>query len=255
MGSVTGSLASQQLESYRLSSSYQNSKSPVSISGDFEQSLRDQSIQYGGDVSYRGMEDRLRLSGGIRGSQTGLETISGSGEYDFQNTGLSIGGGVNHNVRDQSYEYDAFARYNGLNDTLSAEASIAGNNDRLRQLSLSSTYRPNEQDFYSVQYDHHFDSKRHNLDMTAQKRLNDFSIRGRQVFTYGPSNGLSASSELLGAYHIDNDLSLIGGAEYRHDQMGERVLPKAGVQYKDVPIVITYDPEMEAASVGIVLKF
>ena len=56
---------------------------------------------------------------------------------------------------------------------------------------------------------------------------------------------------------MSNDLALIGGADIKHDfQNGTTtMLPKAGIQYKDVPIVLSYDPATKSTSVGITLKF
>jgi hypothetical protein len=61
----------------------------------------------------------------------------------------------------------------------------------------------------------------------------------------------------MGAYHIGNDLSLIGGADVGQNfNSGETsIKAKAGIQYKDVPIVLSYDPQTKATSVGITLRF
>ena len=61
----------------------------------------------------------------------------------------------------------------------------------------------------------------------------------------------------MAAYHMNNDLSLIGGADIKHDfgTGNTSMLPKAGIQYKDVPIVLTYDPQTKATSVGITQSF
>ena len=54
---------------------------------------------------------------------------------------------------------------------------------------------------------------------------------------------------------MGDKLSVIGGAEYVHDQHGGRMLPKIGVEYKDVPITITIDSEAKSAQVGFSFKF
>ena len=91
----------------------------------------------------------------------------------------------------------------------------------------------------------------------AQRRMGDFSVRGHQQFNYSDQEGLQSNTELMGAYHMNNDLSLIGGADIKYDgQSGDvSYLPKAGIQYKDVPITLSFDPKTNAASVGITLKF
>ena len=93
--------------------------------------------------------------------------------------------------------------------------------------------------------------------MVAQERMGDFSLRGHQQFKYSEQTQLQSNTELMAAYHMNNDLSLIGGADIKHDfgTGNTSMLPKAGIQYKDVPIVLTYDPQTKATSVGITLKF
>ena len=87
--------------------------------------------------------------------------------------------------------------------------------------------------------------------------MGDFSLRGHQQFKYNEQDQLKSNTELMARYHMGTDLSLIGGADIKHDfQTGQTVmLPKAGIQYKDVPIVLSYDPQTKATSVGITLKF
>ena len=118
-------------------------------------------------------------------------------------------------------------------------------------------YSPTDSDYYSASFQSNLLQNQHSLDFSAQKQItDDLTLRGTQGFDYNSDSGLSSNTELLGAYKLNNDLSLIGGAEYDYNQQnGGNILPKIGVQYKDVPTVITFDPERKSISVGITLKF
>ena len=53
------------------------------------------------------------------------------------------------------------------------------------------------------------------------------------------------NTEVMAAYHMGTDLSLIGGADIKHDfQTGQTVMaPKAIIQYKDVPVYCPMIPK------------
>lgn len=169
---------------------------------------------------------------------------------DFKHTG---------DLRYDSSSKDLFAKYTGEKEQLVYYTSLSANvgSDSLDQFAMGASYTPNKGDVYSTDYKYNFGDQSHQLDMLAQKRLGDFSVRGHQTFQYSEKDRLQSNTELMAAYHMGNDLSLIGGADVKHNfQNGNTVmLPKAGIQYKDVPIVLSYDPQTKATSVGITLKF
>jgi len=172
-------------------------------------------------------------------------------EYgDFKHTG-----DLNYNSSSQ----DLFAKYTGEKESLIYYASLSGNtkSESLNQFKTGAKYTPGKGDVYSADYQYNFGSQSHQLDMVAQERMGDFSLRGHQQFKYSEQTNLQSNTELMAAYHMSNDLSLIGGADVKHDfgTGNTNVLPKAGIQYKDVPIVLSYDPQTKATSVGITLKF
>jgi hypothetical protein len=151
------------------------------------------------------------------------------------------------------------AKYSGQSEKFLYQASLDGNVDSraLGTLQASAQYTPQKGDVYSAKYRHNLDTDARQLNLLAQKRMGNFSLRGHQQLNYDDKDGLRSNTELMGAYHMNNDLSLIGGADVRYDdRSGETAfLPKAGIQYKDVPITLSFDPRTNATSVGITLKF
>lgn len=190
--------------------------------------------------------------------------IHGKDPYDIPNMEVQIKtkqGDFTHTgqVKFDTNTDNLTALYSGKSEKMLYQASLRGNTsgDGLLDTHLGAKYTPKKGDVYSADYRYNFQNDDHNLDLLAQKRMGDFSLRGHQKFSYGKEQGLQSNTELLAAYHMGTDLSLIGGADVKHDfQNGETVmLPKAGIQYKDVPITLSFDPRTNAASVGITLKF
>ena len=60
---------------------------------------------------------------------------------------------------------------------------------------------------------------------------------------------MTSSTELLGVYAVNDDYSIIGGASTTAVDVRGTFIP-AGIQYKDVPIVIEYNPEHKSVGVG-----
>lgn len=201
-----------------------------------------------------GLGDKTNLSGKATGTE--LDKIPDwnvqvSTEHgDFKHTG---------DLRYSSSSKDLFAKYTGQKESLVYYASLSGNvkSDSLNQFKAGARYTPDKGDVYSADYQYNFANQSHQLDMVAQERMGDFSLRGHQQFKYNEQDQLKSNTELMAAYHMGTDLSLIGGADIKHDfQTGQTVMaPKAGIQYKDVPIVLSYDPQTKSTSVGITLKF
>lgn len=213
----------QGIKAYGLSGFYQlndDTSFSGSISGNKEQSVPNMELQVKtktGDITHTG---ELKYSGS-ENTLTGL--YSGSSER--------------------------------LNYGLMLETDLEGN--QLSKVGGNVKYDPEGSDYYSASYQTDLLKKEHSLDLSMQKQVtDDLTLRGTQGFDYNQNDGLSSNTEVLGAYKLNNDLSLIGGAEYNYNQQnGGNILPKIGVQYKDIPTVITFDPEKKSVSIGLTLKF
>jgi len=190
--------------------------------------------------------------------------VHGKDPYDIPNMELQIKSTQGDFTHKGQLNFDTntdnlLAKYSGQSEQLLYQYSIRGNTEsgNLLDTHAGVRYTPNEGDVYSADYRYNFQEDSHQFDTMAQRRMGDFSVRGHQQFNYSDQEGLQSNTELMGAYHMNNDLSLIGGADIKYDgQSGDvSYLPKAGIQYKDVPITLSFDPKTNAASVGITLKF
>ena len=84
----------------------------------------------------------------------------------------------------------------------------------------------------------------------------DIRWRGIQKLRMDP-NGFDSSTEILGAKALGDDISLIGGGRYDYNGRQGRgtFIPEVGIQYKEIPIVIEYNPEQKSVGVRMTLKF
>ena len=277
-GSVNlGSLRNIALGASQIGISYKREdvRAGISIS-------RAEDGKLGGEVSGRIGDDKQYLQGKVGLSEEGITAFEIGGAIGLGNntnlSGKATGtdptkipdwnvqitseyGDFKHtgDLKYSSSSQDLFAKYTGEKESLIYYASLSGNakSESLNQFKTGAKYTPGKGDVYSADYQYNFGNQSHQLDMVAQERMGDFSIRGHQQFKYSEQTDLQSNTELMAAYHMSNDLSLIGGADIKHNfQNGSTsVLPKAGIQYKDVPIVLSYDPQTKATSVGITLKF
>jgi hypothetical protein len=190
--------------------------------------------------------------------------VHGKDPYDIPNMELQIKSKQGDFTHTGQLKFDTntenlVAKYSGKSEKLLYQSSIRGNTESgsLLDAHAGVRYTPDAGDVYSADYKYNFQDESHQLNMMAQERMGNFSVRGQQQFNYSDQQGLQSNTELMGAYHMNNDLSLIGGADIKYDgQSGDvSYLPKAGIQYKDVPITLSFDPKTNAASIGITLKF
>ena len=190
-------------------------------------------------------------------------SLGGNSDQDTPNIDLQVKtkrGDITHTgqLKYSGSENTLTGLYSGnserLNYGLMLEGDTEGN--QLSKVGGNVNYDPEGSDYYSASFQSDLLNDTHSLDLSAQTRFSDLSIRGTQGFDYNQDSGLSSSTEVLGAYHMNNDLALIGGAQYDYNsQDGGNILPKIGVQYKNIPAVITYDPKNKSVSIGLTLKF
>lgn len=277
-GSVDlGSIRNIALGASKMGISYKREdvRAGISIS-------RAQDGKLGGEVSGKLGDDKQYLQGKVALNEEGITAFEIGGALGLgNNTNLSAKatgtdptkipdwnvqvttdyGDFKHtgDLKYNSSTQDLFAKYTGEKESLVYYASLSGNakSDSFSQFKTGAKYTPGKGDVYSADYQYNFDNQAHQLDMVAQERMGDFSLRGHQQFKYSEKDNLQSNTELMAAYHMSSDLSLIGGADIKHDfgSGNTSMLPKAGIQYKDVPIVLSYDPQTKATSVGITLKF
>ena len=197
--------------------------------------------------------DNTRLTGGI-GSQNGTDINRINLGISTKSGETTFSGNLNYDPITGTLQ----AKYDqARSDGLKLGASLSGNTQQgeFNSFGAYMGYQPKGQfDSVMSRYNYNVEQDAHNLSVTGQKEMGDFKLRGSQNFGYSDNN-VTSSTNLMSAYEVNDRFSVIGGAEYRHDQQGGRVLPKIGVQYDDVPVIVTYDPANESVSVGISLKF
>ncbi|MBM74072.1 MAG: hypothetical protein CMK59_01620 [Proteobacteria bacterium] len=115
---------------------------------------------------------------------------------------------------------------------------------------------PNSFSSFLAEYRYDLGSRTHKFDATIEKELMNIKWRAIEKLRVSPEE-MTSSTELLGAYAINNDYSIIGGGRFDYSGRQGRgtFIPEVGIQYKDVPIVIEYNPEQKSVGVGIKLKF
>lgn len=239
-----------------------------------------------GTISEKYGTDTRNIKGSVTIGQDGIQAYGLEGLYSF-NDKTSIQGSVSGSTLEKppkmslqlktkqgdfthtgQLQYNAGtgvldASYSGASDQLKYALGMGGNTQtgQFTNMHAGMEYSPQKGDVYSAKYDNKFGANSEfmggdqRLQLMAQKRFGDLSLRGSQQFDYSRDKGLRSNSEILGAYHMNNDLSLIGGAGYNYDGKESSVIPKVGVQYKDVPVVLQYDTNKREMSVGVVLKF
>ena len=109
---------------------------------------------------------------------------------------------------------------------------------------------------FLMEYRYNLGDRAHHFDVTVEKELMDIRWRAIEKIRKDPNN-FTSSTELLGAIAISDNYSLIGGARYDYSGRDGRgtVIPEVGIQYKDVPIIIEYNPEQESVGVRVGIRF
>lgn len=114
-----------------------------------------------------------------------------------------------------------------------------------------------------LKYDAEWDSKnpglKHALDLTAEDVLLGVETRlsGKVKWDGQGKSGLDLN--LMGAKPVGGDWRAIGGVGYKGEDQGQGfkggMYLQAGVQYKDVPLVLTFDPGEKKVMLGITIPF
>lgn len=92
--------------------------------------------------------------------------------------------------------------------------------------------------------------------LLVEQQLGAVYLRWKSQVTAG-DNGRSLTSELQGAKPIGGDTSFIAGVKYDKDLLTGKnsFSPQVGVQYKNVPVILTYNPEQKSVMIGITIPF
>ncbi|MAY81426.1 MAG: hypothetical protein CL930_11655 [Deltaproteobacteria bacterium] len=96
----------------------------------------------------------------------------------------------------------------------------------------------------------------HTVDMMLEKKLGPVYTRLQQRVNYAANVGVGYETTAQGAYYLNDDIAVIGGAQYKGGAgVDDSIAPQLGIQIKGVPLIVTHDPSNDTTTVGITLKF
>lgn len=268
-----GSLRAVALEKIKARLEYQSGPllAAIQVEGGQDQAVSgDLSARYGTDAQHVRGTVKVNEGGieawGVHGLTPITETtgiggsVTGSGstvnavkaDVTHKNGTLSLGTGVTW----QPTDGHLVLRGNVSEMFGQTRVNAAGSVDRdgLATASLGATYTGDDRTLRGSA-DYNRDAGTTGLDLSWDERLgDDWTTRVRQQVDHGP-NGMAYETTGLAAYEASEGLKFFGGASYRHDHLGGRMIPEVGAQIDDVPISIRYDTETKGVSIGVSLSF
>jgi len=229
-----------------------------------------------GSVGYDSASKEARLA--LSGEQQlgGGSSVHGSLGYDKQN-GASAGlGGTLQTPGDLKIQLDALLRQQG-SSTVSgsiekgdwhakASAGFSLSDAKLTELAVQFGFQSKDKfEAFLVDYKRSYadGAPTDELGVMVETALGQLQLRGTSNTTFKGGDLRGNVTEVLGAYPVGKDLSIIAGGKYGYEDKGMPGLSdrdrggwiEAGVQFKKVPIVVGYRPQDHAVSIGITIPF
>lgn len=97
------------------------------------------------------------------------------------------------------------------------------------------------------------------FDLLAEYALGNIAGRIKSGATWDAKGDAKVHAGVLGGYRLNDDLALLGGGGYKgEDKDGQYTgggYLEVGVQYKNVPLTLTYTPDDDRVMVGITIPF
>jgi len=131
-----------------------------------------------------------------------------------------------------------------------------GSNETLQVGAYFGFRNPEEFETYMVKYTFaDSGSASQNFDLMLEKKLGPVYTRIQQQFN-SSIGGSDWTTTAQGAYFINDNVALIGGAQYKGSSTGDSSLaPQLGAQIYGIPLVVTHDFENDATTIGVTFKF
>ena len=99
------------------------------------------------------------------------------------------------------------------------------------------------------------DETTHELDILIEEKFGPIYTRLQQHVAHSAS-GMQFQTTAQGAYFLNEDIALIGGAQYNQNDMGSgSISPQLGAQIYGVPLVVTHDMDTNTTTLGITFRF
>ena len=141
--------------------------------------------------------------------------------------------------------------------TAGADTKIQwGNTDYLEAGAYFGFRNPDEFQTYMTRYRFKSgDETTHELDILIEEKFGPIYTRLQQHVAHSAS-GMQFQTTAQGAYFLNEDIALIGGAQYNQNDMGSgSISPQLGAQIYGVPLVVTHDMDTNTTTLGITFRF
>ena len=131
-----------------------------------------------------------------------------------------------------------------------------GNTDYLEAGAYFGFRNPDEFQTYMTRYRFKSgDETTHELDILIEEKFGPVYTRLQQQVAHS-AGGMRFQTTAQGAYFLNEDIALIGGAQYNQNEMGEgSFAPQLGAQIYGVPLVVTHDMDTNTTTLGITMRF
>ena len=141
--------------------------------------------------------------------------------------------------------------------TTGADTKIQwGNTDYLEAGAYFGFRNPDEFQTYMTRYRFKSgDETTHELDILIEEKFGPIYTRLQQHVAHS-TNGMQFQTTAQGAYFLNENIALIGGAQYNQNEMGSgSISPQLGAQIYGIPLVVTHDMESKTMMLGITIPF
>ena len=211
---------------------YQNSKIGNSGLGVHGEATTGQNAGY----SLGGTYDKDKFKGALDLSmQSGVSNLSGSAQY---NDGKGTTAGMDFRANLTAGRFDHFGMQYGWKDPT-----------EFRSFMLK----------YSADWDEKNPGYKHQFDMMGETVLAGVETRFTGKAGFDGAGNTNFDANVMGAKKLNTDWRALGGVGYKGgEQNGQYkggMYLQAGVQYKDVPITVTFDPGEKKVMLGITIPF
>lgn len=222
-----------------------------------------------------GMDGSGSVSAGME-HKDGKNSFSAGWEHLTKSNGYQLSEedkiklGLKYSRQDLSAQLDAAASTSGvgsakgsvkkdLGDGWSAGGDIDARWGDKRLLEVGAFYGfRDEREFrtFLMDYRHKSGVSEDKFGLLVEQQLGSVMMRWQSSYTRSNTEE-SLSSTLQGAKPVDTDTSVIAGMKYDKDMLTgkQSFSPQVGVQYKGVPVVLTYTPDTKAVMIGITIPF
>ena len=146
---------------------------------------------------------------------------------------------------------------NGSGVSAGANASSQfGTKEQLQVGAYFGFKNPNEFETFMAKYTYEDSgSARHNLDLMMEQKIGPIYGRIQQQLTHSMA-GTDWKTTAQGAYFMNDNFALIGGAQYTGSSSGnDSFAPQLGAQIYGIPLVVTHDFETDTTSLNVTFRF